>query len=267
MPERSLERKRLPALQGLLIDLDGVLYVGNRAIDGAASALDRLREARMPFRIVTNTTTRSRRVLHERVARLGLPIELDEIVNAPRAAAGYLATMSRSRCRFVVSDEVLEEFDGIRRDDANPNVIVIGDIGDRWDYQLMSELFSSLVSGAKLVALHKGRYFEGDEGLILDIGAFVSGLEYASGVTATVIGKPSPAFFQAAVADMGLRPEHVAMVGDDVDADVGGAQRAGLAGILVKTGKYRAHLVSASTVRPDAVIESIADVPHLMGLQ
>jgi len=161
---------------------------------------------------------------------------------------------------------VLEEFEGIRRDDANPEVIVIGDIGDRWNYGLMSELFSSLVSGAKLVALHKGRYFEGEDGLILDIGGFVAGLEYASGVSATVIGKPSPTFFQSAVADMGLQPDRVAMVGDDIEADVGGAQRAGLAGILVKTGKYRAHLVSTSSVRPDAVIESIADVPHILGI-
>jgi HAD superfamily hydrolase (TIGR01458 family) len=242
------------------------MYVGERAIDGAREAVSQLKRSGLPVRFVTNTTTRSRAMLHDRVAKLDLPIEPHEIINAPRAAASHLRSIGKPRCRFVVSPDVLEEFEGIERDDVNPEAIVIGDIGNRWDYDLMSELFASLVKGARLIALHKGRYYQGPDGLILDIGAFVTGLEYASGVTATVIGKPAAAFFHAAAADMGIAPDRAAMVGDDIESDVGGAQRAGLAGILVKTGKFRSHLASASSVRPDAVVPSIADLPNLMGV-
>ena len=266
MLERPSDRKRLGKVEGLLIDLDGVMYVGDRAIDGARQAVSQLKRRGLPVRFVTNTTTRSRAMLHERVVKLDLPIESHEIINAPRAAARYLLSTGRPRCRFVVSPDVLEEFEGIERDDENPEAIVIGDIGNRWNYDLMSELFASLVKGARLIALHRGRYYQGKDGLVLDIGAFVTGLEFASGVSAIVIGKPSAAFFHAAASDMGIAPDRAAMVGDDIESDVGGAQRAGLAGILVKTGKYRSHLASASTVRPDAVVASIADVPSLMGV-
>lgn len=266
MLERPSNRKRLDRVEGLLIDLDGVLYVSDEVIHGAPEAVDRIRSAGVPLRFVTNTTTRSRTMLHERAERLGLPIEVHEIINAPRAAAGYLRSIGNPRCRFVVFEDVLDEFEGIPQDDRHPEVIVIGDIGDRWDYHLLSELFAAIIDGAKLVALHKGRYYQGSEGLILDIGGFVAALEYATGTTATVIGKPSAPFFHSAAADMGLKPDRVAMVGDDIESDVGGAQRAGLAGILVKTGKYRSHLAAASSVRPDAVVSSIADVPGLLGV-
>jgi HAD superfamily hydrolase (TIGR01458 family) len=266
MLERPSDRKRLRRIEGLLIDLDGVLYVGEEVIDGAPKAVARIKEAGIPIRFVTNTTTRSRPILHEWAERLGLPIEVHEIINAPRAAAGYLRSIGNPRCRFVVSEDVLEEFEGIPQDDSHPEIIVIGDIGDRWDYELLSELFAAIVDGAKLVALHKGRYYQGPEGLILDIGGFVAALEYATGTVATVIGKPSAPFFHAAAADMSLTPSRAAMVGDDIESDVGGAQKAGLAGILVKTGKYRSHLAAASSVRPDAVVPSIADVPNLLGI-
>ena len=128
------------------------------------------------------------------------------------------------------------------------------------------ELFEQLIAGATLVALHKGRYYQGTDGLILDIGGFVSALEYAASVEAVVIGKPSPRFFQLAVSDMGLEPDEVVMIGDDIESDVGGAQRAGLRGVLVKTGKYREHLVRKSSVVPDQVIDSIADIPRVLGL-
>lgn len=266
MLEKPSDRKRLRRMKGLLIDLDGVLYVGSDVTAGAPEAVRTIKEAGVPVRFVTNTTTRSRKMLHAEVEEMGLPIEIPEIINAPRAAVRYLRSLGRPRCRFVVSDDVLEEFEGMEADDRHPEVIVVGDIGDRWDYRLMSELFKALVDGARLVALHKGRYYQGENGLILDIGAFVAGLEYASGVMATVIGKPSAPFFHAAAADMGLKPDETVMVGDDVESDVGGAQRAGLAGVLVKTGKYRSHLVAASSVRPDAVVPSIVDVPGLLGL-
>jgi len=124
----------------------------------------------------------------------------------------------------------------------------------------LNDAFRVLVGGADLIAMHRGKYWQVADGLALDIGAFVAGLEYATGKTATLVGKPAPAMFRSALADMGLEPADVVMVGDDVYADVGGAQGAGIRGVLVETGKYREELVSRSGVTPDAVIASIAEL-------
>ena len=258
--------QRLLGVKGLLVDLDGVLYVGDQAISKAAESLDRVKAAGFPVRGVTNTTTKSTETLGRRLASLGLPLRPAEIINAPRAAVQFLRTLENPTVRLVLSDDAATEFSEFVVSKSQPDVIVLGDIGPTWDYHLLSDLFGQLIGGAVLVALHKGRYYQGGEGLILDIGGFVSALEYAASVEAIVIGKPSPRFFELAVSDMGLESNQAVMVGDDIESDVGGAQRAGLKGILVRTGKYREHLVRKSSVIPDQVIDSIADLPRLLGL-
>jgi len=142
--------------------------------------------------------------------------------------------------------------------------VIVGDVGKSWDYDLMNRVFRMVIGGAELVALHKGRYWQVEDGLRMDIGAFVAGLEYATGKQATVIGKPSAEFFHLALADMRLDPEAVAMIGDDIGGDVGGAQSVGMKGVLVRTGKYREDLVSGSGITPDMIVDSIADIPDLL---
>jgi HAD superfamily hydrolase (TIGR01458 family) len=122
------------------------------------------------------------------------------------------------------------------------------------------------MNGAKLVAMHRNKYWQTENGLRMDIGAFVAGLEYVAGCEAMVIGKPSQEFFKLAIQSLGLPTPNVAMIGDDIEADVGGAQAAGLTGILVRTGKYRADTVARSTVRPDADLDSIADLPGWLSI-
>jgi HAD superfamily hydrolase (TIGR01458 family) len=251
-------------VEGVLVDLDGVLYIGDEAIPGAAEALSRFREAGLALRGVTNTTTKSAGTLAARLADMGLPLGSAEIVTAPRTAVNYLRTLDQPTVRLVLSDDAASEFSEFDMSETDPDIVIIGDIGDGWDYALMSNLFECITNGASLVALHKGRYYQGPDGLILDIGAFVTGLEYATSTKAKVIGKPSQEFFQLAVSDMGLKPGQVVMVGDDIESDIGGAQRSGLQGVLVRTGKYREHLVEKSMVEPDAVVDSIVDVPQLL---
>jgi HAD superfamily hydrolase (TIGR01458 family) len=121
------------------------------------------------------------------------------------------------------------------------------------------------MDGAELIALQKNRYWLTPDGLSLDVGPYVAALEYATSAEALVVGKPAPAFFASALDAMGVPAERAAMVGDDVESDVGGALAAGLAGILVRTGKYHEDAVQRSGVEPTAVVDSIADVPALLG--
>lgn len=251
-------------LKALLIDLDGVLYISDNPIPGAIEAIEYLKSNNIPVRFVTNTTTKSLDTLCRKIKKMGLPIEQAEIISAPRAAALYLKKLGSPVCYFCVNDDVIRDFQEFPHSDSNPEYVIIGDIENRWNYDLMNKIFNLLVDGAELVALHKGRYWHESNGLQLDIGAFVAGLEYAVGKKAMIIGKPNPYFYKAAIDDLGLSPHEAAMIGDDIESDVGGAQKAGMKGILVKTGKYRKELVEKSSVSPDAVLDSIADLPELI---
>jgi HAD superfamily hydrolase (TIGR01458 family) len=254
------------SIRGLLIDLDGVCHVDGTVVPGAAEALRTLSEAGVPCRFITNTTTRCRRALAERLAGMGLPIAEPTVFSAPRAAARYLVEHGGLRARLVVADAVREDFADVAVDDATPQAVVIGDIGTQWSYDLLDGIFRQVLAGAQLIALHKGRFWQTAQGLSLDIGAFVAGLEFATRQEALVIGKPAPAFFLQAIADLGLPASQLAVVGDDIDSDIGGGQACGLTGILVRTGKWRADLAATSPVRPHHVCDSVADVPGLLGL-
>lgn len=254
------------AVRGLLIDLDGVCHVDGAPVPGAAEALQRLAAGGMPCRFLTNTTTRSRATLAARLQAMGLPIPEEAVFSAPRAAARYLREHGDLAARLVVADAVREDFAGCRSDEAEPQAVVIGDIGSGWSYQLLDGIFRQILAGAQLVALHKGRYWQTGGGLSLDIGAFVAGLEYASGTTAVVVGKPSPAFFMQAIADLGLPADQLAVVGDDIESDIGGGQACGLTGVLVHTGKWRADLAARSQVRPHHELPSLAGLPAWLGI-
>lgn len=249
---------------GLLLDLDRVAYVGEQPIPGAVEAIKYLRARNIPFRFTTNTTTRSIGSLHAKLVGMGLPIEPHEVFGVIRAAKAYLKSLSDPSLLLLVTDDPKADFAEFRQSESNPTHILLGDLGKDWDHHLLQRCFSLMMNGAELVALHKGRYWQTETGLRVDLGAFVAGLEYVTGKSATVIGKPSKSFFDLALADLGLPREKVIMIGDDIINDVQGAQQAGMRGIQVRTGKYRDDLIARSGVVPDLVIDSVADLLDLL---
>ena len=256
--------KSLKNIRGFLFDLTGVIYEGGRAIEGAVETIDSLKSRGIPFRFTTNTTTCSVETLHRKLIGMGLPIEPREIFSVTQAAARFLAGKGKPSLFLVLSEDTRKDFAGFSISDDRPDYVVLGEIGDNWSYDLLQRVFRMLLGGAELLALHKSRFWQVDGQLRLSVGAFAAALEYAAGKQAVVIGKPAPQFFQTAVSDLKLQPEHVAMVGDDIESDVGGAQRSGMKGILVKTGKYREDLVARSKVKPDLTIESVAAIMELL---
>jgi len=252
-------------IRGILFDLEGTLHVGDLVVPGAAQAVQRLRNEGLACRFVTNATTRCVESLHARLTAMGLPIERAEILSAPQAAVLHLRRMGSPRCLLMLTDDTRRDFAEFPQSEADPEVIVVGDIGNRWDADLMQRLFGMMLAGARLMTLHKGRYWEAGDGLRIDIGAFVAALEFASGREATVVGKPSKDFFGLALESLGLPAADVAMVGDDIDTDVAAAQALGMTGVLVKTGKYRPELATRTGVEPDAVLESVRDLPRWIG--
>jgi phospholysine phosphohistidine inorganic pyrophosphate phosphatase len=256
----------LEDVEGLLLDLSGVIYVQEEAVPGAGEALTRLRERDIPIRLVTNTTMRPRRSILERLERLGIEADPAELITPASLAASRCAEAGYESVALIVLDELREDLQGLEEGGDGVDAVIVGDLGDTWDYDVLNKAFRELMDGAALIALQRNRYWETADGLALDAGPFVAALEYACGREAEVMGKPSPAFFEQALADLGVPAERAAMVGDDVEADVGGALEAGLAGILVRTGKYREDLVRDSGIEPTATVDSIADVPSLLSI-
>jgi HAD superfamily hydrolase (TIGR01458 family) len=254
----------LEAVEGLLLDLSGVVYVQDEVVPGAAEALESLRSRGIPIRLVTNTTMRPARSILERLERLGIEADPAELLTPATLAASRCAEAGYESVSLVVLDDLREDLEGLEENDGSVDAVIVGDLGEAWDYDVLNRAFRRLMDGAALIALQKNRYWETTEGLSLDAGPFVSALEYATGREADVVGKPSPAFFELALGELGVSADRAAMVGDDVEADVGGAMEAGLAGILVRTGKYREDLVKESGIEPTATVDSITDVPGLL---
>ena len=255
---------RLDGVEALLLDLSGVLYVQEEAVSGAREALERLRSSGLGIRLVTNTTMRSRRQILERLERLGLEADPEELLTPATLAARHCREAGHSRVHLLVADDLREDLADLEEGGEEVDAVVMGDLGEGFTYEVLNSAFREVRGGAELIALQKNRYWETAEGLSLDAGPFVVAVEYAADREAVVVGKPSEAFFELALADLGVDPSAAAMVGDDVEADVGGALDAGIAGILVRTGKYREEDVRASGIEPTATVDSIADIPNLV---
>lgn len=246
--------------RAFLIDLDGVLYVGKRPIEGSRECLCLMDELGYKYRFVSNSTRRCRSSVAERLNGFGFDISPDLIFTPPLAAVEYMKRCDRKRCFLLTTCDVHRDFEanGITLTDEDVDFVVIGDAGDVFTYDRLNKALRLILDGAKILALERDRYWMGSDGLVLSTGPFVAALEYATGKSSELMGKPSKEFFELALRDINSQPIEAAMIGDDILTDIGGSQALGMKGILVKTGKYRDDLVRSSGVRPDLVLDSIA---------
>ena len=272
-----------PALRGvraLLLDLDGVIVLAGRGIPGANEAIADLERRDVPYRIVTNTSAVSRATLSRWSQRLGASIPPERFESALSASAAWTARQFPGQPLYVLaSEDAKQEFSGQRllsheeaaAKGAGAAAVVIGDSPEEATFDNLNRAFRLVLEGAQLVGMHRNPWWLTPDGPTLDSGAFVVGLEFATERPATIIGKPSPAFFSQAVRDLrreagaGLRRSEIAMVGDDVRTDVRAAQRAGLRGIFVRSGKHGLEDIEVAARerggrRPDAVAASLTEV-------
>lgn len=254
-------------IQALLIDIDGVLAVGGVPIPGAPEVIHWLEDQGIPHRFVSNSTRRSRRQIAERLNQAGFSIRVDQIATPVVSALRLLEEKGISACRLLMTDAARSEFSeaGITEARDGAEAVIVGDAGSGFTFSVLNEAFREINDGALFIALERDRYWMAEDGLTLAAGPFVAALEYATGRTAMVMGKPSPDAFLSACTMMGAEPGKTAMIGDDIRTDVGGAQNAGLVGVLVKTGKYSPVVARESGVQPDMILPSIAHLKELFG--
>jgi len=253
-------------IRGFLIDLDGVLYVGDKAIKGARESIDLLRDKNYAFRFVSNTTRKSRKTIAEQLSSMGFDIPVEDIFTPPLAAVAYIKKSKKHHCYLLTIGDVYQDFEQecICDNSAAIDYVILGDAGDKVTYENLNRAFRHLMQGADLIALENDRYWMAPDGLSLSAGPFVQALEFATGKKGIIVGKPSRMFFELALCDMGLRTDQVAMIGDDILTDIGGARTLGMQGILVRTGKYRKDTVDNVAIKPDRVIDSIAQLQDIL---
>ena len=251
-------------MAAILLDVDGVLHVSGDPIAGAAAAVRRLRADGHRLRFVTNSTTRSRAQLAEQLRAIGFELDDDELQTTGGVAARQLAG---KRVLALTMPGILDDLSGLQLAGMNVDAVLVGgadegeETGRVFSYLNLNRAFHELQAGAELYCLHKNKWWQTGDGPRLDAGAFVAGLEYAADTEATVLGKPSAAYFQAALATLDADPQLAWMVGDDLEGDILGAHNHGIRTILVRTGKFRPDEVERSRVQPDGIVSSIAQVP------
>lgn len=256
-----------PTARALLFDMDGVLYNAEEPIAGAADTLKWVQDRGIPHLFVTNTTSRGRGVLVEKLARFGIDTTADQIVTPCLTAADWIRSQKPGKVALFVRPAARADFNGLlsipEGAETGASYVIIGDLGEEWDYGTLNRAFRLLQNNpqARLIALGMTRYWQAPEGLSLDVAPFVAALEHASGRKAVVLGKPAAEFFHAAAERLGLAAGQVAMIGDDIKADIGGAQAAGLQGVMVRTGKFRPSDLEGG-VTPDAILDSVAGLPQ-----
>jgi len=246
---------------GILCDISGVLSESSAAgdgvaISGSAQAIKDFRQAGIKVKFVTNESARTRTSLHAKLMRLGFDMPIEDILTPAMAMMQVIKEQSL-RPYLLVHPNVLEDFS--EADTNDQNCVVIGDCAEHFSFQKMNDAFQVLLKSptTPLYTLGKGKFYREDEHLQLDVGPFASALEFASERKAVICGKPDATFFKAGVSALGLSPENIVMVGDDIVSDVGGAQKAGLRGVLVKTGKYRPSDANHPDVKPDLIVDNL----------
>ena len=249
-------------IKAFLFDLDGVFYVDNQIIPGVDITIEWLTQNKIPYKFVTNNTTLPRKELVEKMNRIGLPLKEDDLISANYAGTLLLSRLGIKSCKLVLQEIAKFDYQHFDTSNPKPEAIVIGDIGPNWNYNLMNDLMNLILEGSKLIALHKGTYFQSKKGLTIDSGAFIAGLEYSTQTNAIIVGKPQKTFFELAAQNFDCKVDEIAMVGDDLINDIQGAQKMGYTSFLVKTGKFRSSIYKTSSVIPDHLIKSIAELPN-----
>ncbi|MBI2418010.1 MAG: HAD hydrolase-like protein [Ignavibacteriales bacterium] len=250
-------------MKPLLLDFDGVLKTGHVFANKLQEFFDFTTKSDIPVLILSNSTLRTGkdiRVMLQSAGVKNIPPSLTTI-----DAALYYLRKNNLRAKIYCDTRTKSNFNEFSVEN-NPDAVVVGDLGPHWTFEAMNEIFRLVEKGVQLIALHKNKFwFPDGTTSTLDVGAFIVGIEYASGKESTLIGKPSPVYFETAIQSLGgTLDAGFLMIGDDLENDIVAAQRIGGKGILVGTGKEKLPLPEDLQQIPDFVANELFDtIPYL----
>jgi HAD superfamily hydrolase (TIGR01458 family) len=253
-------------MKAILFDLDGVLYTGDNTIEGAADVINWCLNKSIPHLFLTNTTSRPRTALVDKLAKFGIKSSPDDFLTPALAANLWLRNNIDGKIALFMPEATRDEFTDFDicndTSEHGADTVIIGDLGQAWDFKTLNRAFRLLMDNAntKLVALGMTRYWRAHDGLRLDVAPFVKALEHASGRKPVVLGKPSKEFYTGALNKLGCNASDTIMIGDDIRGDIEGSQNAGINGLLVRTGKFQITDLQQG-IEPYGVIDSITELP------
>jgi HAD superfamily hydrolase (TIGR01458 family) len=252
-------------MQAILFDLDGVLYEGGTALPGAVATVRWFQQHQIPHLFVTNTSSRPRSELVDKLAGFGIACQPQDFLTPPAATQQWLSHHVNNAIALFITEATKSEFAQFEISDNSDDkidAVVIGDLAQDWSFDRLNTAFRMLHNNpdAHLIALGMTRYWKAETGLQLDAGPFVAALQYATDREPLVLGKPATKFYQAALAKLGTPASQTIMVGDDIHGDIDAANELGFHTILVRTGKFSTADLQLG-IRPDAIIDSVKDLP------
>ena len=270
------------AIGGVLFDIDGVLVTSWKPIDGAAETLRVLADNQIARSYLTNTTTRTRAQIADLLTDAGMDVAADEVITAAALTADYVrnriptrgaswSTAARSPRTCPASTSSTPASTATTRCPTPRTWSCWAAPGPEYNHVTLSRVYDWMAQGVPVVAMHRSTSWNTTEGLRIDTGMYLIGMEETSGRKATAVGKPAPEGFLAAARRLGVDPDEMYMVGDDLNNDVLAAQVVGMTGVLVRTGKFRQDTLDRwaadeFAMQPNHVIDSVADLPELLGL-
>ena len=249
--------------KSLLIDMDGVLRIGKTPAAGLKEFIEFINESEIPACIISNTTLSNAALFKEFFTQNNVEVNFP-IMTCADAAYNFVKEKYKTAAVYC-SEPVRSVFDEFKTE-GQPEAVVIGDMWKNWDFKILNEIFIKVFNGADLIAMQKNRYWKTPEdGLLLDVGPFVTAIEYATEKEAVLIGKPSRIFFEMGMKQINANLENgFFMLGDDLEVDIKPAQNYGGKGILIYTGKTSYPLAKDSKIKPDYETKDLFEVIELL---
>tara|TARA_Y100000590_G_scaffold281308_2_gene316423 strand:- start:635 stop:1417 length:783 start_codon:yes stop_codon:yes gene_type:complete len=258
---------KLKNIKGVLLDLEGVLYSGDKLIDGVLETINKLKSKNLVIRYITNTTTTPRNSVFNKLRNFNLPVNDSDVFSPTMGANIYLNEKKIKKIYLLTNQSLIKDFDSFEINENDPEAVIIGDIYKEFNWENLNKAFQLInKNNSEIIALHKNKYCKREDKITLDLGPFVQALEYASDKSAIAIGKPEKKFFDLVLKNMNLPIDQVVMVGDDILSDISGAKKNNIMAIQVKTGKYQKKDEDSCFVQPDLRINSIFNLPDVLEL-
>lgn len=252
-------------IKAIFFDLDGTLYFNGQAIEGAIETVNNLRNKGYICRFLTNTDSKPPIEILEKLMVMGFNISIDEIYTPVTASVKFLEDREDIKIYPLVSDKIIDNYNKFKIDESSVDYVIIGDCREKVSYEELNKVFKLIDDNTQILALQKGKFFYDERGKNIDTGAFVAMMEYSTGKTARVLGKPSESFFKILLDDLELNPEQVLIVGDDITTDIVGANSIRAKSELVRTGKFKDQK-DIKVASPDVIIDSVSNLePILLG--
>ncbi len=255
----------LSSIRLLIIDIDGVIYCNNAVPPGISGAITILRERGLIVKYLTNDAVSSRYSRAKELNASGLNVDPSDIYTAASLTANFLRLMGSPRTMMLLEGEAIEEFHGIPIVEHDPQIVVVADIFGSYNFAKLNKAFLSIRNGAHFVAMQRNRFCSAGGLPTIDVGFWVAGLEYCTGIQAEVIGKPSVTSYLSICRDVNVKAEQAAMLSDDLSSDLLGAHNAGLTTI---------HLTDCSVpsgiktyTNPDVIVPNLAEFAKLAFIQ